>query len=303
MAGTQTNTDKEDVRRDLRQEEKDMKKEVPNYKELLWPVLKALKALGRSASIQEILEQVASDLELSDEVLNIPHNDSGDSEFYYQCAWSRTYLKKVGAVDNSSRGVWVITEAGRGIQTQEEIREKVRLWENLEGRRGKKPKAGDGDDDVSSDLEWEERLRVILSELKADSFERLCQRILREAGFEKVEVTGRSGDGGIDGVGVLQINLLSFHVAFQCKKYNGSVGPDHVRDLRGAINGRAEKGLLITTGFFTRGAEQEAVRPGAKTIDLIDGHDLCRLLKDLGLGVDTESVEVVKLRPEFFENY
>lgn len=279
-----------------------MKKKVPNYKELLWPTLKVLEALGGSASIQEILERVASDLKLSDEVLNIRH-DVSSSEFSYQCAWARTYLKKVGTIDNSSRGVWVITKTGRGVRTEKEIREKVRVWENEESKRRNKTKAKGGDEDVSNDQNWKKDLCDILLKLGADSFERLCQLILREAGFKKVEVTGGSGDGGIDGAGILRVNLISFHVAFQCKRYKDSVGPERVRDFRGAIDGRADKGLLITTGFFTEGAKQEAVRPGAKAIDLIDGDGLCELLKDLGLGVDTESVEVVKLRPEFFENF
>ena len=284
-------------------EEAGVTKEVPKYKDLLWPTLRALEALGRSASNQEILERVAADLELSDEVLNVRRDDAF-SEFGYQCAWARTYLKKVGTIDNSSRGIWIITEAGRGIRTEKEIREKVRVWEKEESkRRNKKAKEGGSDADVSNDRNWEEELCGILLNLKADSFERLCQRILREAGFKKVEVTGHSGDGGIDGVGVLRVNLISFHVAFQCKRYKDSVGPERVRDFRGAIDGRADKGLLITTGFFTRGAKQEAVRPGAKAIDLIDGDGLCELLKDLGLGVDTESVEEVKLRPEFFEDF
>jgi len=137
----------------------------------------------------------------------------------------------------------------------------------------------------------------ILRGIKPDAFERLCQRILRESGFTKVEVTGRSGDGGIDGAGVLRVNLISFHVRFQCKRYTGSVGPREIRDFRGAMVGRADKGLFITTGRFTRDAANEAARDGAPAIDLIDGIDLCDLLRKLELGVET----VVRPRSEFFE--
>ena len=287
-----------------------MKEKVPKYKDLLWPILKALKALGRSASIQEISEKVASDLKLSDEVLNISHKDVlGVSEFDYQCAWARTYLKKVGAVDNSKRGVWAISETGRKIRTEKEIREKVRLWENEEGKRHSK-KAGsvDEDENVSDGQNWEEELIGLIRKLKGKPFEYFCQRVLREAGFKKVEVRGRSGDGGIDGVGVLQVNhLVSFHVAFQCKGYSegNKVAPEHVRDFRGSIDGKADKGFLITSGHFTRGAKQEAVRDGAKAIDLIDGHDLCNLLRNLRLGVDieTKTVEVIKPDSEFFQTF
>ena len=115
----------------------------------------------------------------------------------------------------------------------------------------------------------------------------------------KVEVTGRSGDGGIDGAGVLQVKLISFHVCFQCKRYTGSVRAHEIRSFRGAMVGRADKGLFITTGGFTKDAKREAERDGAQAIDLIDGIGLCTLLKDLKLGIET--VEHVKPRPEFFE--
>src|SRR3546814_8903609 len=63
--------------------------------------------------------------------------------------------------------------------------------------------------------------------------------------FVQVEVTGRSGDGGIDGTGILRLSLMSFHVLFQCKRYQGSVGSGAVRDFRGAMMGRTDKGLKI----------------------------------------------------------
>src|SRR6185437_16138890 len=125
------------------------------------------------------------------------------------------------------------------------------------------------------------------------AFERLCQRVLRESGFVKVEVSGRSGDGGIDGTGVLRLNLLSFQVLFQSKRYRGSVGSSVVRDFRGAMVGRADKGLIITTGTFTAEARREATRDGAPAIDLVDGEALCDLLKSLRIGVKVETVESV----------
>ena len=140
----------------------------------------------------------------------------------------------------------------------------------------------------------------VLRKMEPAAFERLCQRILRESGFTKVEVTGRSGDGGIDGAGVLRVNLISFHVRFQCKRYTGSVGAPEIRNFRGAMVGRGDKGLFMTTGNFTREAEREAVRDGAPAIDLISGSELCNLLKELELGVTFETVQVVKPIPEFF---
>jgi restriction system protein len=134
----------------------------------------------------------------------------------------------------------------------------------------------------------------------SSQFERLCQRVLRESGFTRVEVTGRSGDGGIDGIGVLRIALLSFHVFFQCKRYKGSVGAPAIRDFRGAMVGRTDKGLLITTGSFTAEAKREATRDGAPVLDLIDGETLCQILKNLALGVTTRQVEEVTIDPAWF---
>jgi restriction system protein len=137
--------------------------------------------------------------------------------------------------------------------------------------------------------------------MEPDAFERLAQRILRESGFVKVEVRGKSGDGGIDGVGVLRVNLVSFQVFFQCKRWKGSVGASEIRDFRGAMQGRADKGLFITTGNFTSQASDEATRDGATAIDLIDGERLCDLLKELKLGVQTEMIENVVISPAWFE--
>jgi restriction system protein len=140
----------------------------------------------------------------------------------------------------------------------------------------------------------------VLTGIKPDAFERLAQRVLRESGFVKVEVTGRSGDGGVDGVGVLRLALLSFQVYFQCKRYKGSVSAGAIRDFRGAMIGRTDKGLFITTGTFTAEAKKEATRDGAPPIDLIDGDQLCELLKNLKLGVATKMVEEVAVAPEWF---
>ena len=276
--------------------------QLPKYEDLLWPTLRALVDRGGSASIHELSEHIASELALSDEILDVPHKDGPQTEVDYRAAWARTHLKFIGAADNTLRGVWTITSVGRGVQSEKQLREKVRQGrkKRAQERRNRKSVPGD-DEEVREDQGWEDALLQIIRRMKPDAFERLCQRILRESGFTKVEVTGRSGDGGIDGAGVLRVNLISFHVRFQCKRYTGSVGAREIRDFRGAMIGRADKCLFITTGRFTKDAEHEAVRDGAPAIDLIGGIDLCNLLRSLDLGVSTETVKVMKPKPEFFE--
>jgi restriction system protein len=145
-------------------------------------------------------------------------------------------------------------------------------------------------------------LLATLQSLPASGFEQFCRRLLRESGFQDVEVTGRSGDGGIDGIGILQVNpLVSFKVLFQCKRYQGSVTPSQVRDFRGAMQGRADKGIIITTGVFTQDARREAVRDGVPPIELVDGEKLVGMLEDLELGL--KPVRAYRVDIEFFKEF
>lgn len=287
---------------------------VPAREELCLPILRVLEQRGGSASIREISDDMAALLELSDAVREVAHGDGPQSEFDYQAAWARTYLKRMGAATNSSRGVWSISEHGRELTTeaataeadvQRRILEHIREYRrSLLARRAKdKPATNSlGSTEDDTDTEWPDELLSTLREMPPDGFERLCQRVLRESGFTKVEVTGRTGDGGIDGIGVLRVNLISFQIVFQCKRFAGSVGSGAIRDFRGSMVGRADKGLFMTTGRFSPSAEQEAVRDGAPAIDLIDGNELCGLLQRLELGVRTETVERVTVEEGFFES-
>ena len=287
---------------------------VPTREELCLPILRVLQKRGGSASVREISEDVAALLELPDAVREVAHGNGPQSEFDYQAAWARTFLKHMDAATNSSRGVWSITAYGRELtaeadtaeaDVQGKILEHIRRYRrSLPTRRAKNAPAANslGSTDDDGDTEWTDELLGALREMHPDAFERLCQRLLRESGFTKVEVTGRTGDGGIDGIGVLRVNLISFQIAFQCKRYAGVVGSGAIRDFRGSMVGRADKGLFLTTGRFSPSAEQEAVRDGAPAIDLIDGSELCVLLKGRDLGVRTETVEKVTVEASFFES-
>lgn len=257
---------------------------------------------------------MAATLELSDAAREVAHGDGPGSEFDYQAAWARTFLKQMDAATNSSRGVWSITEYGRELtaeadtaedDVQDSILGHIRSYRmSLLTRRAKNAPATDslGSTEDDADTDWTDELLTALRDMSPDAFERLCQRLLRESGFTRVEVTGRTGDGGIDGIGVLRVKLISFQIVFQCKRYAGLVGSGAIRDFRGSMVGRADKGLLMTTGRFSPSAEQEAVRDGAPAIDLIDGNELCRLLRRLDLGVRTETVESVTVEAGFFES-
>lgn len=282
---------------------------IPQYSELLNPVLEALRRLGGSASISELDAEVIRGLGLTDEEIATP-------QIEYRLAWARTYLKGYDAITNSARGVWVLTERGRMLRTVNPV-EVVQIV-RAKSRLGRKQNTGialvaptiDAQIDTVADAEevlersWRDELQATLLALSPAAFERLCQRLLRESGFVEVRVTGKSGDGGIDGVGVVRLGgLLGFPVLFQCKRYQGSISASTVRDFRGAMIGRADRGLIITTGTFSRDAQTEATRDGAPPIDLLDGNQLLDKLKELRLGVGVELIEKVSVLPDWFKQF
>ncbi|MBN3459591.1 restriction endonuclease [Mycobacterium sp. DSM 3803] len=281
---------------------------VPPYTDMLWPTLRAAIALGGSASIAELDAAVIDREQFSADQQNVLHGDGPKTEIQYRLAWARTYLKGMGLLTNSKRAVWTVTEAGQAA-TQNDIAPLHQQFVTANKQKGKK-KAGRRPDvaseldqvEAEAEADWKDSLLDTLLAMSPAAFERLAQRLLRESGFSSAVVTGRTGDGGIDGLGVYQISLLSFPVFFQCKRYKGSVGSAAVRDFRGAMAGRGDKGLLITTGTFTSDARAEAKRDGAPPIDLIDGDRLCDLLKENGIGVTTTErvVEDVKVEAGYF---
>lgn len=299
-------------------DEKAIRSRLPKEPDLYHPTLEALKALGGSGTVQEMTERVIQREGFTDEQQAIIHRGGRQSEIAYRLAWARTWLKGVGALENSSRGVWSLTEKGRQLSTEDlrllrsginpevltDLRDvATRLGFQAASRPGEEKVAVTGEPAVVEDAERAARRRRGREQAAsiAAGTASPAQRLLREAGFISVEVTGRSGDGGIDGLGVYRLSLVSFPLFFQCKKYHGSVGPGSVRDFRGAMAGRGDKGLLITTGTFTSEAMREASRPGTPPIDLVDGDALCDLLKEHGLGVTTRMVEEVQLDERFFD--
>ncbi|GAA4008523.1 restriction endonuclease [Deinococcus rubellus] len=279
---------------------------VPKYHEFFNPLLAAMHQLGGSASLVELDEEAVRQMQLPSEVTDVLHGDTGKTEVQYRLAWARTYLKKYGLITNSSRGVWALTAAGQTTRTVQS--RKVQGAVRVQRQQAPTDTTSNEevlDDSVSIDEQpkWEDHLRETVLALTPGGFERLCQRILRESGFIQVEVTGRSGDGGIDGHGIVRLaGLLSFPIIFQAKKYRGSVGAPEIRNFRGAMVGRADKGLFITTGNFTPAASAEATRDGAPPIDLIDGSALVTKLKELKLGVSTRMVEVTEVDEDWFNS-
>lgn len=304
----------------MKRKEKKMGRErknlSPTYTELIVPTYDALKQLGGSGTNNEIYERVSVDLNLSDEVLDEPHLGSlNQSEVEYQLAWARTYLKNYGIIVNSARSVWSITSEYASeltvsakeivaftVQKNAKKREMAKSNDKSDGKTDKPEDDSDSNDDVEFPDEvkpWRQQLANVLQNMDPYGFERLSQRLLRECGFTQVSVTKKSGDGGIDGTGKLKINgIVSFNVAFQCKRYKGLVSSGDIRDFRGSLTTDIEKGIFITTGSFSKAAKDEATTPGKKQIDLIDGEEFISKLAEYSIGV--KEVKTYEIDEDFF---
>jgi restriction system protein len=281
------------------------RKTAAQFARYIGPVLQAIRELGGSGRPDEVRTVIARDLRISEAEQSEPLPSGVQTRFENQVHWARFYLAKTGYIDSSQRGVWTLTEKGRslGEVTPDEIQRIIREVsdQTKPASTGVDPGLGAGAG-VPVVGDYREELARTLQSLPAAGFERFCQRLLRESGFQEVTITGRSGDGGLDGIGILQVNaLVSFKVLFQCKKYAGSVTPSHVRDFRGAMTGRADKGIVITTGSFTSEARKEAVRDGAPPIELVDGEKLASMLEKLELGLRPR--QTFEVDATFFEEY
>ncbi|MEP1086719.1 restriction endonuclease [Algoriphagus sp.] len=267
------------------------------------PLLDALRDLGYSGKPREVSDKIAKELKLDDDFLDQTLK-SGTNKFHNQVAWARQYMTWEGLLDSSVRGTWKLTEKGKNTHlTYNEAHQLFLKWVEINqiARKNKTEKEviieQEETDPDTVKINAENNLLSVLQSLSPSGFERVCKELLREHGFENVEVTGKSHDGGIDGYGILEINpFVSFKVLFQCKRYQGSVSRSQVGDFRNAMIGRAEKGIIITTGTFTNSAENEASRDGAPKIELVDGKKLVQMFEKVQLGVKPKTVYEVDLQ-------
>jgi restriction system protein len=286
---------------------------IPTPDKLMWPTLKAIRELGGSARNSEIEVKVIEIEKYSDEVIASMHNER-QSRIQYRLAWARTQLKTIGAVESRETTVWVLTDIGQSI-SESNMYEALKNLRKRDAESKSRAKAdlvvgeevvGLSNNEVAAVGEpWIDEMLEVIKKITPNGFERLCQRILREAGFENVELTKGSNDKGIDETGTMRMGILSWEVMFQCKRYEDKVSSPQMRDFKGAMAGRSEKGLFMTTGKFSKEAEIESKRDGTPPIDLYDGEDLCRLMKRLGLGVNVVKVvsEEIEVQGDFFNNY
>ena len=285
------------------------RKKGPEFVRFFAPMIDVLRELGESGRPKEVSNRIALKLKIPEKELN-KTNKNGQSRLENQVAWARFYLAKAGYIDTSQRGVWNLTDKGRSCKLDHE--DALRIFQDIHvNMRGTKREAGIPDtiDEMlppdkqnEGDDVFRRKMTDILSSLSSGGFERLCQNLLREVGFEEVIVVGRSGDGGIDGYGTLRINkLVSDRVIFQCKRHTKTISPAYIREFRGSMAARADGGIFLATSAFSAEAKREAAREGAAPIEMVDLQGLISLLIDLGLGVNERIIYEVD--EDFFRQF
>lgn len=264
------------------------KQRGPQFIKYFRPILEVLKELGGSGTASEVMDHVIEKMQIPESEQEVVLK-SGQSWVRNRIQWARFYLAHAGYIDSSKRGIWTITEEGKSIDLAKLDAFSLfqKIHQKFSGGKKTEPRTEKEAEEVGIDTkDYRSKLINLIKSLSPDGFERLSKRLLRESGFQQVVVTGKAGDGGIDGYGIFQLNpFVSFNVIFQCKRYQGAVTASQIRDFRGAMMGRTDKGLIITTGTFTAEAKKEARREGVPPIELVDGDMLVQLFENLQLGL------------------
>lgn len=277
-----------------------MAKRRSEFVQWLGPVLVALRSLGGSGKPREVCDYIVEKLKVADKKLDETLK-SGQTRFYNQVHWARQYLVWEGLLDGSTHGVWALTKEGYETELDDAAAQRIASkWSKIHAAARRmtddqpQPETATvpvPDQDLVEEQDHRYVLLELLKKVTPEGFERVCARLLRESGFERVTVTGRPKDGGIDGIGILQINaFVSFKVLFQCKRYKGTVSRAQVGDFRNAMIGRADKGIIITTGTFSADARREADREGAPPVELVDGEKLVGMFERVRLGLREKTV-------------
>lgn len=278
----------------------------PEFLKYVNPVLTILQENGGAGNSTDVIEQVIEKLGITEEELD-EATSNGQSRIRNQIQWARFYLFKAGLIDNSQRGTWRLTNDGLEKKlANEDVYSLFKSVQDLVKKtstsiKPKKPELK-FESTTTEDEEHSLGLINIIQALPPNGFEKLCKRLLIEIGINDITITGGSGDQGIDGKGLVKLNdVVSLNIVFQCKRYKETVSPHHVRDFRGAMQGRGEKGLIITTGRFTKEAKSEASRDGVTPIELIDGDRLVDLFEKHHLGL--KPVTIFEIDHEFFKAF
>ena len=299
---------------------------VPDFQSVMLPFLETLQD-GKERTMRELTEQLALRFKLTEEERQ-EHLPSGpQSLFYNRVAWAKTHLKNAGLIDNPVRGKVSISEEGRKVLLQKPSTINCKFLKQFPSYLkfiGQTPdQDGEGKEetviestqtplelmDASFNTLRKATAEELLARLKACSpafFEQVVVRLLRAMGYGGVtgdaSVTGKSGDGGIDGI-IKEDKLGLDVVCIQAKRWDGSVGRPVIQGFVGSMDYiRAKKGVILTTSQFTKDALDFVDRIEGKKVVLIDGPKLANLMIEHNVGVNpTKLYELKEVSNDFFD--
>lgn len=297
---------------------------VPDFQSLMLPVLKALSG-GRETRVSEIRERVAAAERLTPHDMQEMLPSGRQSVFVNRASWAVMYLGRAGLTERVRRGVWRLTAEGERLLADAPSRIDMNYLRKyptyVAWRAGKNspPSSGDAESMVTGDSTdtpeeaLEKAARHLRDTLEADVLARIREappafleqvviHLLIAMGYGGGDaamgrVTGRTGDGGIDGT-IKEDPLGLDEVYVQAKKYaeGNTVGEGDLRNFAGAIDAAGTtKGVFVTTAGFTRAARDYVAR-SPKRIVLIDGEELARLMVEHDIGVRTRARHELKFR-------
>jgi restriction system protein len=290
-------------------------KQTAEFVKWMGPILDVLRQLGGSGTPKEVVEGIIESLQIPEAKVE-EKLKSGMPRFHNQVYWARQYLVWEGFLDSTKKGIWTLTPAAQNLTLSEEESRVIFLkWVKIYADRRKNKITSetkdyknieeiDIDESTSEKENHRQGLIRILRSMSYQNFEKFSLLLLRENDFEDLKLTGGSKDEGIDGMGILRINpFVSFRVMFQCKKYGekNSVSRVHIADFRNAMLGRADKGIFITTSYFTKDAEKEASREGVPPVELVDADKLIEMIEKTELGV--KPITTFEIDHDFFKSY
>jgi restriction system protein len=273
--------------------------------------LRQMNGVAKAGAVKAAVVQAVSD---AGESMNDQMLASGVPKYQNDIYWARMYLVNAGLLEpakTAGHGTWKLTTLG--WESAEDMQTAAAIYYQTASKGGKNKDETDmpapsGDDlqqDIEGTVDWQVQLKEILWSLSDQGFEHLCAAIMTANGLDQIKVTGKSGDKGIDGMGLMYLDgasLVSIRVAWQCKRYTtGSVRSMEVRNFRGSMDHKTDHGIIFTTSTFTPDAMAESVDLGKTPIRLVPLDQLIQTLKDLKLGVGPAPEHVIDA--SFFEQY
>lgn len=296
---------------------------IPDYQSIMKPLLAYLKENPQEHRMQDVVEEMAKHFRLTNEE-RLELLPSGQQAIIdNRVAWARTYLKKAGLLDDPKRGYVKISPKGVDVISQDppEINAKFlnqfKEFQEFRKKRNSKIKTSgieeriDENDELPPDEMVEKGIELLNAEVAEELlgkinrntpafFEKIVLDLLSKMGYGKGSVTGRTGDGGIDGF-INQDTLGIEKIYFQAKRFTGNtrVTASMVRDFVGSLELKnVKKGVFITSTDFPKDAEQML---SLKSIILINQEKLLSLMIQYNIGVSVEKTyDIKKVDSDYF---